>query len=476
MGTIVGRKTWPGNGADNYGVGFTAGLRVVIPGTGAKTITKIGGWVATQSNPPTVEAFRFGISEADNVNNQNEETDVASRLYLSSSNILLSSVASSAGDFEFEESISISTSGGAVLFLQQICYVAGDIRFMYLDGQTGQRIYDGYYGGRSLPPADPQNSSELNYYDNFVYGIWIEVEDTGATPYSAKSVASISAGGVAKTILGLRQKSAAAGIISGGSKTQFSFNQKSPGGILLAGAAKLRLISKNVGVGLVSFSGVSKARFISSYFGVGASVVTGYSKASLQINTVTLSVISSGAFNFSGVAKLRSIYSQKSTSQLSASGFGVPRFAVRSASSGVIALGGLSREVYRFVGKSVGQFSANGFSKNRFVFKAASVSGGVLSGASKIRQITSYIGVGAGVVGGYSKATLALGVASISIVSVGNLVLAGKSQVTLLPAIDWFQNFSLTVYYKPADRRVKAIAEDRRISAVPLDRTVKFRF
>ena len=95
MGTIVGYPALSSRGADNYGVGFTAGLRVVIPSTGStnKTITKIGGWVATQSNPPTVEAFRFAIANADDSNTQNEETDVASRIYLSPSNILLSSVA-----------------------------------------------------------------------------------------------------------------------------------------------------------------------------------------------------------------------------------------------------------------------------------------------------------------------------------------------------------------------------------------------
>lgn len=187
MADILGYSTYPsGGGADNYGVGFTAALRVVVPSTGtsSKTITKIGGWVTTNSNPPTTEAFRFAISNADNVNSQNEETDVASRIYLSPSNILLSSVASSNGNFQYQETISVPTTAGAVLFIKQICWVAGDIRFPYKDGESGQRIYDGYYGGTSVPPADPQSSGNLTYYDDYVYGIWIEVEDDVSVAYT----------------------------------------------------------------------------------------------------------------------------------------------------------------------------------------------------------------------------------------------------------------------------------------------------
>lgn len=180
MGVILGYPDLPlSGGADNYPVGFTGALRVVIPSTGTtnKTITKIGGWVSTQSNPPTVEAFRFAISHADDSNSQNEETNVASRIYLSSSNILLSSVASASGDFEYEETISVPVTAGDVLFIKQITWVAGDIRFIYDDGQTGQRIYDAHYVGISVPPPDPQNPGNIAYYDDYVYGIWIEVED-----------------------------------------------------------------------------------------------------------------------------------------------------------------------------------------------------------------------------------------------------------------------------------------------------------
>lgn len=449
----IGNTSMPTGGADDYPSGFVGSQRLQMPADGY--ITKIFAWVSTSNISGA--AFRLFADSG-------SSSAPGARLFYAPSDIPLT--ATGGNLYSITLSSPVFLTAGSYFWLGGVD-VSGEVAFMY-QGASGSLIYDAFYGGGSVPPPDPMPGGELSFYSGDRYGFYVEYETSiGGTSYSAKSVANIAASGVTKTILGLRQKSAAAGIISGGSKTQFSFNQKSPGGILLAGAAKLRLISKNFGVGLVGFSGVSKARFISSYFGVGASVVTGYSKASLQINTVTLSVVSSGALNLSGAAKLRSIYSQKSASQLSVSGISVPRFAVRSASSGVIALGGLTRTVYRFVGKSVGQFSANGFSKNRFVFKAASVSGSALSGASKIRQITSYVGVGAGVIGGYSKATLALGVASISIVSAGNLVLSGKSQITLLPAIDWFQNFSLTVYYKPRDRTVRAI---------PFDRTVKFRF
>lgn len=49
-------------------------------------------------------------------------------------------------------------------------------------------------------------------------------------------------------------------------------------------------------------------------------------------------------------------------------------------------------------------------------------------------------------------------------------------QITGGLQLQWFQNLSLTVYYKPRDRRVKAVAEDRTVRANSLDRTVKFRF
>lgn len=284
---------------------------------------------------------------------------------------------------------------------------------------------------------------------------------------AAKGAGQLSDGGSFKSKLISLQKSAGSLLLSGDAKISNLFSLKSSAQIVIGGAAKQRLISKNIAAGNISFAGAAKIRQISSYIGIGSVMAGGSAATSLNINTVTLSVVGSGGFIASGAAKLKTILLQKSVGQISAGGFSSFRFSFRNAGFGAVVIGGQTKTKFVFAGKSLGNYLFSGSTKNRFVYKSVSAGNIVILGAAKIRQLTSYVGVGGMVAGGTARASLAVSTVSFVAVGVGQFELSGGAHITLLPAINWYQNIYLTVYYRPLDRRVVA---------KPLDRTVKYRF
>jgi hypothetical protein len=284
---------------------------------------------------------------------------------------------------------------------------------------------------------------------------------------AAKGAGQLSDGGSFKSKLISLQKSAGSLLLSGDAKISNLFSLKSSAQIVIGGAAKQRLISKNIAAGNISFAGAAKIRQISSYIGIGSVMAGGSAATSLNINTVTLSVVGSGGFIASGAAKLKTILLQKSVGQISAGGFSSFRFSFRNIGLGAVVGGGQTKTKFVFAGKSVGNIFLSGNTKNRLAYKSVSAGGIAVLGTAKIRQLTSYVGVGGMVAGGTARASLAVSTVSFVAVGVGQFELSGGAHITLLPAINWYQNIYLTVYYRPLDRRVVA---------KPLDRTVKYRF
>lgn len=363
-----------------------------------------------------------------------------------------------------------------------ISHAAGEILWAGFGAEAGVGAsYAASEGGFDAPQVGsmpPPSTLTPDYIESGFRWSCALIYEAGAAGgvYYGKSIASLSVAGSSKIAASVKQNSLAQLVQSGSAKTKFSFIQKSPGGIFLTGsaktinlyraknlgqaivggAAKLRLVSRNTGAGFVSFSGAAKLRLISNYIGVGSSVVSGAAKTSLQINTVTLSVVGRGAINLSGAATVKNSLLQKSAGQFQSSGFGAFRFALNHRSQGNVVVNGqlITRLIYS--GKSSGSY--------------------VLSGAAKIRQISSYVGLAGGVLGGLGKASLVVGSSSVSFVSTGTMVLSGRTLITLLPQVNWYQNPFLTVYYRPRSRVVKAVPLDRSVIAEAKNRTVKFRF
>jgi hypothetical protein len=172
---VHGDVTEPTGGADAYPVGFCALFRFQVPATGF--ITKIGGWAKTEAVPST-EAFRFFVDEGDATN---VETGSANRRYLSPSNIPLTTAQSVAGDYLETLASPLAVTEDEWLWIGMAAMATNEVRFMY-ETLTGGRIIDYAYGGGSAPPSDPLNSGDVNYYDDYRYGIWFEYEtDAGQT-------------------------------------------------------------------------------------------------------------------------------------------------------------------------------------------------------------------------------------------------------------------------------------------------------